>query len=113
MRGRRITWLLGFLLVWFAVACNSDNGTDESDFHDAQTDDSECVIFVNDFYDICQHTLFDFERADAIQACQLGEPSEVWPCIMNCWTEAAKDCQAWVQCLADQECLPEEDPPTS
>jgi hypothetical protein len=102
MRGRLVFYLA---LSVALVACGSNTKPDQSDFNDAQTDDAACVTFVNDFYDICQHTLFDLDRNDATQACKLGDPTDVWPCIMNCWTAANQDCHAWSDCVNADNCL--------
>jgi hypothetical protein len=45
------------------------------------------------------------DRASAKETCQNGEPKDVWPCAMDCWDQSDNDCDAWAQCIGDNNCL--------
>jgi len=90
------------LTVFFAFGCAKD---DNNLPNAGDTNDSQCDVFVDEYYDACPGGLFSMSRADAKQTCQNGEPADVWPCAMDCWDQADKDCDAWTQCIGDNNCL--------
>jgi len=97
--------LIAFLMAMVFVIVCCPSGDEKKHFNDEQTDDAECIQMVSEFYSTCKHALFDMSYDDAVYACKLGEPADVWPCIMDCWTEVEGDCINWCACIGDKHCL--------